>query len=157
MREFVTIPLVDLYRTAERRPAGYVDYVLRHAVSLTAVDYTLEQYAYQSLCIEFGKGRVSMPLHDANSLFRSLWARLHAHRAGSDALVFSVLGDLPCGDCREKSRGYLLKHPPIYGPGWFGYTVDWHDDVNREQGKPPLGLVAATALWAPARQVRTIV
>ena len=82
--------------------------------------------------------------------FHALWRTIHtADMFGTpnQAFIHYILNRLPCGECRQHTKQWLAANPPVFGPGWFAYTVAWHNDVRRRQGKSELSVEEAAAIW----------
>jgi hypothetical protein len=73
-----------------------------------------------------------------------LWSMLHR---GSAQFPFTFNHSIPCGDCRRRWQKIVAVNPPVYGDGWFAWTVMVHNLVNAEIGKPQMSLADAAALW----------
>lgn len=63
-----------------------------------------------------------------------LWAKWHSHPTGSPELLAEVLAELPSCGCLAPFNKVLQRLPPVYGPGWFRRTWEWHEAVNAELG-----------------------
>jgi hypothetical protein len=76
-----------------------------------------------------------------------LWRELHTKRDADAAWLATFSSDLPCGDCK-KHWGELLKaFPPVFGDGWFAWTVEAHNRVNDRLKKPRMTVGEARARW----------
>lgn len=78
---------------------------------------------------------------------RKLWAELHAKRNADQQWFESWLKRVPCGECRTGAKAILEQLPPVFGDGWFEWTVNFHNKVNEKLGKPQFTLDEARALW----------
>ncbi len=84
----------------------------------------------------------------------AVWATLHRRAltwdAGDDSawLVANVNGAIPCGTCRTHWAQVLQKNPPRWGD-YFAWSVEAHNAVNAQLGKPQIALEEARSRWAP--------
>lgn len=78
---------------------------------------------------------------------QELWTVLHCHPHGSHALLEHVRAELPCPSCVEHFDAFRRVYPPVYGPGWFEWTVELHNSVNALLEKPEWSLAEATRAW----------
>ncbi len=76
-----------------------------------------------------------------------IWAWLHVDSRGSWALLHALRAELPCKPCVEHYDAYLRERPPVFGAGWFAWTVAFHNEVNVRIGKPFVPLAKAAYLW----------
>jgi hypothetical protein len=76
----------------------------------------------------------------ANGRGAALWGFLHCATDADQAWLDRFAAMIPCGECRAHFTGLLLKVPPAFGAGWFEWTVEIHNAVNRRLGKPAMGL-----------------
>jgi hypothetical protein len=72
-------------------------------------------------------------------VYHALWKEVHNKKQEATPEWFADwLGRVPsagCG-CRAWLRDYIEKNPPIYGEGFYEYSVFLHDAVNQKRGKP---------------------
>lgn len=72
------------------------------------------------------------------ALHHALWLELHTKQDATSEWFADWIGRLPsigCG-CLQWLRDYLKDNPPVYGEGWYEWTVRLHDAVNTKLGKP---------------------
>lgn len=55
---------------------------------------------------------------------------------------------VPCGECRNFTRGYLAEYPPIFGGKFFKWTVDFHNAVNIKLNRVKMPLLVARAIYS---------
>ena len=70
-------------------------------------------------------------------LYHALWAELHSKQDPSPEWFADWVGRVPnvgCG-CQDWLREYLRKNPPDFD-GFFEWSIDLHNAVNRKLGKP---------------------
>lgn len=84
----------------------------------------------------------------------ALWAELHTRAieqidAKSDAAWLTAFPNkLPCGTCRQHWLDLVAAHPPKFGFDYFAWTVEVHNAINRQLGKPEMSYAAALERWA---------
>lgn len=69
---------------------------------------------------------------------KELWRELHSQQDATPEWFADWVKRVPnfgCG-CRNWLKEYLQKNPPIYGEGFYEWTVTLHDAVNAKLGKP---------------------
>lgn len=76
-----------------------------------------------------------------------LWALMHRHPTGSKDLINEVRRELPCQPCIEHFDAYVKDNPPPYGPGWFAWTVTFHNAVSARIGKKVYSMAEAIREW----------
>lgn len=76
-----------------------------------------------------------------------MWKRLHTATAADAAWITSYTANVPCGPCKAGWLAILKEMPPIYGDGWFAWTVEAHNAVNAKLGKPQMEFAEARARW----------
>ena len=81
---------------------------------------------------------------------RALWAELHQKADADRAWLTAWLAHVPCGDCKAHAREILKTLPPMFGAGWFAWTVAFHNAVNARLGKPQVTVWVARKLWPQA-------
>ena len=83
------------------------------------------------------------------ALWREIHLRALAHRGDIDDTPFidSVTSRLPCSTCRPAWLAFLAAMPPVFGPGYFVWTVAAHNEVNARLGKPILSAEQALEIW----------
>jgi hypothetical protein len=78
------------------------------------------------------------------------WLKMHSDPTGSPQLLAEVKAALRpilgCG-CGWAFDRLLQRLPPVYGAGWFRRTWEWHEEVNRELGKPGMSFEDAAVRW----------
>jgi hypothetical protein len=83
----------------------------------------------------------------------ALWRELHAKGGDADeAYLADFARRVPCGDCRLHWLEAVARTPPVFGAGWFAWTVDRHNEVNRRLGKRELTIDEARAAHAEGGQ-----
>ena len=65
------------------------------------------------------------------------------HFSHFKSLFESISHTMPCALCRKHFSAYLKKFPITKATNIFKYTVDLHNDVNRQLNKPVLSLKEA--------------
>ncbi len=82
----------------------------------------------------------------------ALWAELHrralAHQGGKDdtAWLREFALKLPCGHCRVHWHATVHENPPDW-KNYFAWSVDRHNEVNAQLGKPGFSQSDAVARW----------
>lgn len=69
----------------------------------------------------------------ADEAAERLWLEAYTHR-------------LPCGSCRTDFRKLLISQPPIFA-AYFHWSVDIHNAINAQLGKPAMTHEHALRLW----------
>ena len=77
----------------------------------------------------------------------ALWREIHTETEPTPEFVANIAQRLPCGPCRVHWIEVLRTIPPVYGDGYFGWSVDAHNAVNRLIGKPEVPLAEARGKW----------
>lgn len=75
------------------------------------------------------------------------WKRLHTAKDADASWLRSFTANVPCGECKTHWREVLAAHPPVYGDGWFDWTVVAHNVINVKLGKPLMTVEAARSKW----------
>lgn len=88
------------------------------------------------------------------------WAKLHRRALGvrddDRAWLMQFANGLPCGECRGHFWQQLLVLPPVWGDGYFAWTVALHNEVSGRLGKRLWSVEEARLRWAPTpRLVKT--
>jgi hypothetical protein len=76
-----------------------------------------------------------------------LWERLHTLANADDAWFMAWRQQIPCGPCANGFADIIEEMPPVYGDGWFAWTVAAHNAVNRTLGKPEMTVEEAWERW----------
>lgn len=80
---------------------------------------------------------------------QDLWAELHT-KVGADELWFmdwfNRVPQIGC-NCQEGASKILERLPPVYGEGWFVWSVAFHNEVNLKLNKRTWGLEEARRKW----------
>jgi hypothetical protein len=85
-----------------------------------------------------------------------VWHSIHITGAWTDSpdkftffciWIRNQLENLPCFDCIEHSRQYLLANPPEKAEDAFIWTWRYHNAVNRRLGKPEMDYKTAKQLY----------
>jgi hypothetical protein len=102
--------------------------------------------------VKAGEAPTPEPPPDLTPLYHALWAELHAAgKAATSVASFAryVREDftprIPCGPCQARWRGLLERMPPEQAADPFAWTVDAHNAVNVELGKPEVSIEEAPA------------
>lgn len=93
------------------------------------------------------------PRQQMETLGPKLWREWHNRalthlRTDDTAYVAHMARRLPCGECTQHFLAYLHEHPPVFGEGYFAWTVEFHNHVRTGQGKSTLSVAEARALYA---------
>lgn len=146
----IKLSLDRLARTAAHRPAGYFDAVLAAAERRDAQWAWVPAAAHAALGRQFNPTRQLYTPPKTSRLFdgSKLWAEIHrralAYVPGPTSadrelawLRRGVMRRLPCGECRREWRAILRETPPDLSgaAGYFAWTVEAHNRVNRKLGK----------------------
>lgn len=80
------------------------------------------------------------------------WAELHRRALLSNGeddseWLAHFRKTLPCGECRKHWDEMMVRTEPDFA-GYFAWTVDRHNEVNRKLGKPEMTLDEARIRWA---------
>jgi len=70
------------------------------------------------------------------SNYHALWKSLHEEQNADDAWFSSWREKVPnvgCS-CRSWLDEWIKSNPPIYGDGWYDWTVKLHNAVNVKKG-----------------------
>jgi hypothetical protein len=86
-------------------------------------------------------------------LFQSLWAELHTRTDADTAYIESFTRRVPCGDCRSHWKLAMWVRPPVFGDGYFEWSVEIHNKLNIHLGKPTVELEVARARWLDQAQI----
>jgi hypothetical protein len=80
---------------------------------------------------------------------RAAWRELHTYDGCSPDWFQRWLGKIPCGTCKEKSKGYIASNPPDFSSPSSFWAWGWrfHNWVNASLGKPQITIEEATNLW----------
>lgn len=81
---------------------------------------------------------------------RELWTELHQRADADQKWLKQWLARVPCGTCKQHARMILGQLPPVFGDGWFAWTVEFHNKVNETLGKPIVSLDDAVRQWCPS-------
>lgn len=76
-----------------------------------------------------------------------MWNMLHTAKDADDRWIRSFTANVPCGPCKTGWRAILAEMPPVFGEGWFAWTVEAHNAVNVKLDKPTMTVEAARAIW----------
>lgn len=92
-------------------------------------------------------GAVSGPVQIGGTWGPEMWKWMHTAKDWDEARLMFWSGQLPCGDCKRGWLEILKAMPPVYGDGWFEWSVAAHNAVNAKLGKPEVGFAEARARW----------
>jgi len=80
-----------------------------------------------------------------------LWREWHLRaltvRSDDTAYLIGMAKRLPCGECARNFTRHLEQLPPVYGEGYFAWTVEFHNLVRTLQGKPTMTVADAHAFY----------
>lgn len=80
---------------------------------------------------------------------RELWTELHTKQDATPEWLEAWLNRVPnygCG-CRKKAKELIAENPPDFAR-FFEWTVELHNLVNEQLGKPAVTPDEARAIWA---------
>ncbi len=83
---------------------------------------------------------------------RELWAQLHRRALQAEEndteWLTAFAYRLPCAECRSHFWALVLASPPVWGNGFFGWTVRLHNSVNLKLRKPLMAEADARTHWS---------
>jgi hypothetical protein len=167
----------ELDDAAALRPPGYLDEMMKAAVSKDAarVTFDTEHPAYVALEERYrGEPKIdvrrlrNVPLDprtlepaasdDAAEWGPKRWEELHRFCLSPQCTSAAALAEyvkafaakIPCGVCRAGLVTFARAHPPGQAADPFEWSWQLHEVVNAKLAKPAVTLDAARALWSTA-------
>lgn len=75
-----------------------------------------------------------------------LWRQLHTKIGADLQWINYFTGLIQCSECKSRWLELLKQYPPVFGDGYFEWTVFIHNQVNLEMNKPLVTVEQAKAL-----------
>jgi hypothetical protein len=102
----------------------YSDGRIKHSIYLGSMTATMT--------LARSKSAPCARLKERIAVFHEIWREIHA----ADRWIDEWITRLPCPECQQHTRQYLVASPPPIGAEFPAWAIAFHNAVNRRLDKP---------------------